>query len=196
MKTKLRKIIGVAALLLATVTVHAQTNSTSVPDLLGPLPSGANLPAFNSAGLSFTNANYKFATGSHFDASGGVLNYLQADADIYHGSFVDLGAGANGTLSATGTGLHTVAVFGELLKNFNNFQLVFKGGGGIDIDATVGYGAEVAEINYNLSPITGGWLAGNGFFTYVGGNIEGDEGNFKTGGKFQKQINIYAGISF
>ena len=102
----------------------------------------------------------------------------------------------NGTVSATGTGLHSAAVFGEAIKNFSNFQFVAKIGGGINIDETVGYGAEVAEINYNLSPITGGWLAGNGFFTYVGGNIEGDEGNFKMGGKFQKQINIYAGISF
>ena len=191
-KIKLLAIIGLAAIGL--VSVRAQT--TNIQNLLGPLPSGASLPAFNSAGLSFTNANYKFATGSHFDSSGGVLNYLQADVDFYHGSFVDLGAGANGTLSATGTGLHSAAVFGELIKNFVNFQFVAKAGGGINIDETVGYGAEVAEINYNLSPITSGFLAGNGFFTFVGANIEGDEGNFSTGGKFQKQINIYAGISF
>jgi hypothetical protein len=197
-------IIGLVAFgaLLAVSAARAQgTSTTSVSSQLPPLPltppAGAVIPAFNTNGLSFTNADYKAATGSHFDSDGGVLPYLQVDADLYSLGTADLGLGANATLSGTGTGLHTLGGFAELLKNFNNFQLAGKVGGGFQFDAPrVPYVAEVLEINYNLSGITSGFLAGNHIFTFVGANVEFDEGHFQTGSQFEKQFDIYTGISF
>ena len=125
------------------------------------------------------------------------MPYLQADADLYSLASADIGVGANATLSGTGTGLHTLGGFAELMKNFSNFQLAAKVGGGFQFDAPrVPYVAEVAEINYNLTSITSGFLAGNHIFTFVGANVECDEGNFQTGSQFEKQFNVYTGISF
>ncbi len=200
MKLKNVFAIGVAALMLATVSLKAQT--TNVQNLLPPLPpgtlpAGASIPAFNTNGLDFTNADFKIASGSQFNAAGGVLTYLQFDADLYSLGPVDLGVGANGTFSGTGTGFHTAAALVELIKNFNNFQFSLKAGPGVQINNSYTvYGAQVFEIDYNLTPITSGWLAGNKLFTFVGANIEFDEGDFQTGGKFQKQVDTFVGVAF
>jgi hypothetical protein len=201
MKTKIKYIIGIATLLAITATAaSAQNNVTQVPDQLPPLPitppPGAVIQPFNTNGLCFTNADYKLATGSQFDNNGGVLSYLQADVDVCSLGSADLGVGANATLSGTGTGLHSAGGFLEVIKNFNNFQFALKAGAGGELDTPAFYASQVFELNYNLSEITSGFLAGNKLFTYVGTNLETQEGRFATGGQFKKQFHIYVGWAF
>jgi len=192
----IKNTIVICLLSATAIYAEAQTSSTQVQNLL-TVPSGVTLPAFNPNGLSFTNAAFKAAIGSEFNSGGGVLSYLQGDADIWNLGSVDVGFSANATLSGTGTGLHSTGGFVALFKNFNNFQLATKAGGGMLFEnPSCGYAAQIFEVNYNLSEITSGFFSGSHLLSYVGANLETDEGHFATGGNFQKQFHLFLGWGF
>jgi hypothetical protein len=194
--------------LVAASAARAQTTTTNVPDLLPPIeqavgvpPAAAgSLPPFNKNGLDFTNVNYKAASGLEYETAGGTMAYLQFDADLYHGSYVDLGLGAEGTLSGSGSGLHTLSAEGELIKNFSNFQLVGKAGVGGVIDGVARsvYGAFGADINYNLtSGASISFLGGASGFTYVGAGTEFQVSGFSGGNAaLAKVFRVYFGFAF
>jgi hypothetical protein len=196
-KWTLGLVIG--ALALSTLNLKAQTaNTNTIQQMaaqLAGVPAGVSVPAFDPNGLSFTNANYKVATGLEYESSGGTMSYLQADADFHHGSAVDIGAGAAATLSATGSGLHSAAADFELIKNFPNWQLVGKlGGGGVLEGSKSFFVSGGADINYNLTKGTGAsFLGGAGGFTYV---FAGVDLRAHPGGDLEKVFHVGAGFAF
>jgi hypothetical protein len=203
MKLKLLSILAATASL--PLCGFAQT--TNVPDQLPPLPPivaeqipvGASVAAFNTNGLDFTNVNYEVASGLEYAANGGALTYLQFNADLYHGSAVDLGLGAEATLSGSGAGLHSAELDGELIKRFSNFEFIGKAGVGGYIDSNQAiYGDVVAEINYNLTAGTGaGFLGNNNLFTYVGANVELQITGITAGAAdLDKVFHAYVGVAF
>jgi len=194
------------------ITVTTTNNNGEVISLTGPaaaiakivVPSGVTLPAFDSAGLSFTNARYKAATGMEYKSGGGVLSYLGAEADLHQGKNIDIGVGADATLSASGTGLHSASLDGELIKNFSNFQLEGKAGIGGILENAAGdakglFGELGAALNYNLTAGAGlGFLGtASGGFTYVGVGDTYQVSGFKGGNaKSDNEFRVYAGFAF
>jgi hypothetical protein len=166
------------------------------------LPAGAQLPAFNPAGLDFTNVNYKAGTGMEYLASGGVASDIEGDWDFHHSASVDLGVAGNVALSGTSSGFQSGAIDFELIKNFSNFQLAGQAGiGGVFEGTRSVYGEENLEINYNLAQGTGltflGGSTGSSMFTYVFGKVSLQE-NGGTGGNwnFSKLFAVGAGVAF
>jgi len=198
MKNKIQfAILILGALCALAVPLRAQT-STNVQQMaaqLAGVPAGVSVPAFDPNGLSFTNANYKVATGLEYESTGGTMSYIQADADFHHGAAVDIGAGAAATLSATGSGLHSASGGIELIKNFSNWQLVGKlGGGGVLEGSKSFFVSGGADINYNLTKGTGAsFLGGAGGFTYV---FAGVDMRAHPVGDFEKVFHVGAGFAF
>lgn len=91
MKTKLKHIIGLAAILLAGITLQAQTNSDQVPDGLPPLPQVTPeqfpLAAFHwlteiDHTKSWTNIDLEISTGYKQVTGVGASSDLSAQYDI------------------------------------------------------------------------------------------------------------------
>jgi hypothetical protein len=204
---KLKLLPLLLAALAAIVPSVTLAQTTAVPNALPPLPTavadqipaGANVAAFNTNGLDFTNVNYEVASGLEYAANGGALTYLQFNADLYHGSAVDLGLGAEATLSGSGPGLHSAELDGELIKRFSNFEFIGKAGVGGYIDSNQAiYGDVVAELNYNLTAGTGaGFLGNKDLFTYVGANVELQVTGISSGAAdLNKVFHAYVGVAF
>lgn len=202
--------LAAVAVLALTSAARAQTTTTNasggtttianpLTQLEGVIPPGATLPAFDPNGLDFTNVSYKVASGLEYNTGGGTLAYLQFDADLYHGSAVDLGAGASATLSATGSGLHSAEVNFEVIKNFSNFELTGKVGIGGELEGVKAlFGDVTAQVDYNLTSGAGiSFLGGKNGFTYVGANVEARVDGF-TGGNanLEKIFHAYVGFAF
>lgn len=226
MKNKMFALIGIAALVLAMTPTNVQAQAITGTNLvtvtstnssggtttvtlpaaqleaaLG-IPAGAQLPAFNSAGLDFTNVNYKAGTGMEYLSSGGVASYIEGDWDFHHSASVDFGVAGNVALSGTSSGFQSGAIDFELIKNFSNFQLAAQAGiGGVFEGTRSVYGEENLEINYNLAQGTGltflGGSTGSSVFTYVFGKVSLQE-NGGTGGNwnFSKLFVVGAGVAF
>jgi hypothetical protein len=216
MKTRITGIGLAALIMLAGITVQAQTTTTTVTNVVNgtnvtitttttqiqqmvnqaiQLPAGVNLPAMSSTGLCFTNVTYKVATGLEYESSGGTMSYIQGDADLYKTSLVDLGAGAEMTLNGTGAGLYSAAADVEFIKNLSNFQVVGKVGAGGVFEGKHGAFFEVGgDINYNLAQGTGStFLGGQSWFTYVFGGIDL---RFHNAGVIEKLFRVGAGVAF
>ncbi len=194
-------LAAIAAVMLAT-TVRAQNSDPGLPSqIASQLPPGA--PAFDPAGLSFTNVNYKAAVGTQMaTGNGGTLTYAQADEDFFHLSALDIGLGQEITLSSTGNGLNSGAMDLELIKNLSNWQLVGKGGYGRNFENNVGNFFSLGfDVNYNLTKGAGLAFLGTkgGSFTYVGAGVKFNDKNFSLTAKqadMEKKLTIYAGFAF
>lgn len=185
----------------------ATAQSTNLMD--APIPSqlAKELPpgaaAFDPNGLSFTNVNFKAAVGTIMaTGTGGTLAYAQADEDLFHTKFADIGLGQELTLSSSGNGLHAGAIDLELIKNLSNWQLVGKAGYGRQFEDNVGNYAELGfDVNYNLTKGAGLAFLGSsgGSFTYVGAGVSWSDKNFSLTANqadIEKSFRIYAGYAF
>ena len=191
-------LLAVGAILTPTAT-HAQTNLP--PQLASQLPAG--MPAFDPNGLSFTNVNYKFATGTQLaTGTGGTLAYAQADEDILHFAAVDLGLGQEAELSGSGNGFHSLTLDLEAIKNLSNWQIAGKVGYTRNFEDNVGNFFNAGfDVNYNLAKGTGiSWLGtSGGAFTYVGGGVKVQYKNFSLTASqvnIEKKAVVYVGFAF
>ena len=192
-----------AASLLTTAT--AQTNNLAgspIPaQLQAQLPT-AEMPAFNTNGLSFTNVTYKVALGTEMlSGTGGTLAYVQADADLFKLGSFDIGLGVEGAKSSSNNGFHNAAIDLEAFKNFDNWQLVGKAGFGRDFEAPVANYVEFGfDVNYNLTagaslPFLG--FGVKGAFTYVGAGVKWGTSDFSFNqSNITKQFTVYVGYAF
>ena len=205
MKTnKLGILAIIIALGIVALTAHGQSNL-----MTAPIPSklaaelSPNSAAFDPAGLSFTNVNYKAALGTQIESgTGGTLTYLQGDVKLFSVKSVDIGFGAEITKSALNSGFHSAAADLELIKNFPNWQLVGKLGAGRLFDGSVGNYAEFGfDVNYNLTAGAGlAWLGTTGgTFTYVGSGVSWADKNLSltaSQADIVKSWRIYVGVAF
>ena len=156
------------------------------------------MPAFNPAGLSFTNVSYKAAIGTEI-ANAGTLTYAQADWDAHKFASFDIGLGAETTFSAANSGLHSASLDLEGIKNFTNWQLVGKAGFGRNFEDNVGNFAKFGfDVNYNLTQGGLSFLGtSSGGFTYVGAGVSwaNTSLNFNQSG-VEKTFRIYLGFAF
>ena len=192
-------------LLIGSSVTLAQTNNLTgspIPaQLQAELPT-ASMPAFNPAGLSFTNVNYKVALGTEMlTGTGGTLAYVQADADLIKFASFDLGLGLEAAKSSSNNGFHNAAVDLEAYKNFANWQLVGKGGFGRNFEQPVANFVEFGfDVNYNLTaganlPFLG--FGVKGAFTYVGAGVKWGTSDFSFNqANITKQFTVYVGYAF
>lgn len=194
---KLSSIILVFVLVLG-LAAAAQTNS--------PVPAALQVPgapAFDAAGLSFTNVTFKAAAGVESVTSGGTLGYLQADVDAFKvGSAFDIGFGAEAVKSSTDQGLYSASADLEAIRNLSNWQLVGKAGYRRVLEENAGNFLNFGfDVNYNLTQGAGlSWLGTKGGgFTYVGAGV--DWGTTNPGFNIKqadiaKTFRVYAGFAF
>ena len=210
MKTKFKIISQLT--LAATFTIgslalpaSAQTNSLAGSPIPGQLQSQlpAGMPPFDPNGLSFTNVNYKFATGTQLaTGTGGTLAYAQGDEDLFHFNPVDLGLGQEAELSGAGSGFHSLTLDLELIKNLANWQITGKVGYTRTFEDNVGNFVNAGvDVNYNLAKGTGiSWLGtSSGAFTYVGGGVKIQDKDFSlTASQVDliKKAVVYVGFAF
>lgn len=214
--TKLSAIILflIIAFIALGFTANAQTNNPpeiGVPNLMNtPIPSklatelDPGSAAFDPNGLSFTNVNYKVATGTQIESgTGGTLSYLQGDATPFTVKGITVGIGAEITLSAINNGFHSAAADLEIGKNFPNWQLIGKIGYGRTFEDNVGNYAEFGfDVNYNLTRGAGlSWLgtSSGSAFTYVGSGVSWADKDFSLTASqtdIVKSWRIYIGYAF
>lgn len=203
---RLNKLIIGVAVLLATMTLTTRLDAQTAPpgQLTGQIP---GLAAYSTNGLSFTNVNYKLATGMKTVTAGGTLAFAEADADLSQAlgkpGKVDFGAAAELTLSSAGNGLHDVSIGPELINNISNWQLgskvLFRRTFEENTGNYLGFGF---DISYNLTKGAGiSFLPGANNFTYVGGgvrwlaNLNSLNGSMNQG-DIEKEVVIFAGVAF